>query len=54
MLYSMAVTFRSQLKEADVITLAQELYYCKKYMELFEYRYPQSVSVQCGVALWNI
>lgn len=40
MLYSMAVTFRSQLKEADVITLAQELHYCKKYLELFEYRYP--------------
>ena len=30
MLYSMAVTFRSQLKEADIITLAQELHYCKK------------------------
>ena len=41
MLYSMAVTFRSQLKEADVITLAQELHYSKKYMELFEYRYPK-------------
>lgn len=40
MLYSMAVTFRSQIKEADVITLIQELHYCKKYLELFEYRYP--------------
>lgn len=40
MLYSLAVTFRAQLKEADVITLAQELHYSKKYMELFEYRYP--------------
>lgn len=40
MLYSMAVTFRSQLKEADIITLAQELHYCKKYLEIFEYRYP--------------
>lgn len=39
MLYSMAVTFRSQIKEADVITMAQELHYCKKYLELFEYRY---------------
>ncbi|MDO4274039.1 MAG: sensor histidine kinase [Eubacteriales bacterium] len=39
MLYSMAVTFRAQLKEKDVITLAQELHYCKKYLELFEYRY---------------
>lgn len=47
MLYSMAVTFRSQLKEADVITLAQELHYSKKYMELFEYRYPKQF--QSGV-----
>lgn len=39
MLYSMAVTFRAQLKEKDVITLAQELHYCKKYLELFEFRY---------------
>lgn len=39
MLYSMVVLFRSQLKEADVITLGQELDYCKQYLELFEYRY---------------
>lgn len=42
MLYSMVVLFRSQLKEADVITLGQELDYCKQYMELFEYRYQGS------------
>lgn len=49
MLYSLAVTFRAQIKEADVITLAQELHYSKKYMELFEFRYQnqfQSV-VEC-------
>lgn len=39
MLYCMAVLFRSQIKEEDVITMAQELHYCKKYLELFEYRY---------------
>lgn len=39
MLYSMVVLFRSQLKEADVITLSQELEYCRQYLELFEYRY---------------
>ncbi len=39
MLYSLAVTFRAQIKEADIILLAQELHYCKKYMELFEFRY---------------
>ncbi len=50
MLYSLAVTFRSQLKEADVITLMQELHYCKKYLELFEYRYQEKSrsSVECG------
>lgn len=49
MLYSLAVTFRAQIKEADVITLAQELHYSKKYMELFEYRYPGQfqVMVEC-------
>ncbi|WP_281533087.1 sensor histidine kinase [Anaerocolumna aminovalerica] len=39
MLYSMAVIFRSQLKESDVITVIQEIHYCKKYLELFEFRY---------------
>lgn len=49
MLYSMAVTFRSQIKEADVITVMQELHYCKKYLQLFEYRYKGkfTVDVQC-------
>ncbi len=40
MLYSMSVLFRSQLKEADWITVEQELAYCRQYLELFEYRYP--------------
>lgn len=39
MLYSMVTLFRSQLKETDIITLGQELDYCKQYLELFEYRY---------------
>lgn len=49
MLYSLAVTFRAQIKEADVITLAQELHYSKKYMELFEYRYQDQfqAEVEC-------
>jgi len=56
MLYSMAVTFRSQLKEADVITLAQELHYCKKYLELFEYRYPSQFQsdVECPLEYMNV
>lgn len=53
MLYSMAVTFRAQLKEKDVITLAQELHYCKKYLELFEYRYQNRfcADVDCAIEL---
>lgn len=39
MLYSMVGLFRSQIKEADVITLGQELDYCKQYLELFMFRY---------------
>lgn len=56
MLYSMAVTFRSQLKEADVITLAQELHYSKKYLELFEYRYPSQFQshVECPLEYMNV
>lgn len=49
MLYSMVSLFRSQLKEADIITLGQELDYCKQYLELFEYRYQGSFrsTVEC-------
>lgn len=49
MLYSLAVTFRAQIKEADIITLAQELHYSKKYMELFEFRYQNQfqAAVEC-------
>ena len=56
MLYSMAVTFRSQLKEADIITLAQELHYCKKYLELFEYRYTKQFksSVDCPLEYMQV
>ena len=56
MLYSMVTLFRSQLKEADVITLGQELDYCKQYMELFEYRYQGCFSsqVSCPVELLTV
>lgn len=55
MLYSMAVIFRSQLKDADVITLIQEIHYCKKYLELFEYRYQGKFKsvVECPEELIN-
>lgn len=55
MLYSMAVIFRSQIKEADVITVVQEIHYCKKYLELFEYRYADKFTseVRCPEELMN-
>lgn len=55
MLYSMAVIFRSQIKEADVITVVQEIHYCKKYLELFEYRYAGKFTseVECPEELMN-
>lgn len=55
MLYSMAVIFRSQLKEADIITMIQEIHYCKKYLELFEFRYQGKFkfTVDCKEELMN-
>lgn len=53
MLYSMSVLFRSQLKEADWITIGQELDYCKQYLGLFEIRYQGNFKyeIQCPVEL---
>lgn len=53
MLYSMSVLFRSQLKEADWITVGQELDYCKQYLELFQYRYHEifTYQIDCQVEL---
>lgn len=39
MLYGLAVVFRSQVKDDNVVNVARELYYCKKYLEIFEFRY---------------
>ncbi|MBE5965471.1 MAG: hypothetical protein E7255_00585 [Lachnospiraceae bacterium] len=39
MLYDLAVIFRSQIKDSNIINLAKEIYYCKKYLEIFEFRY---------------
>lgn len=41
MLYNLAVLFRSQLKEKDIIPIKTELDYCKKYLELFKFRYQE-------------
>lgn len=55
MLYTMSVIFRSQLKDDDMIPVIQELHYCKKYLELFEYRYQGRLTseVECPENLMN-
>ena len=46
MLYNLAVLFRSQLKEKDIITIKTELDYCKKYLELFKFRYQEKFAYE--------
>lgn len=46
MLYNLAVLFRSQLKEKDIITIKTELDYCKKYLDLFKFRYQEKFNYE--------
>lgn len=39
MLYLLANLFRNQLKDKDIITIKSEVEYCRKYLELFKFRY---------------
>lgn len=39
MLYNLANIFRAQLKADDIITFENEVDYCKKYLDLFKFRY---------------
>lgn len=39
MLYTLSVLFRNQLKDKNIISLENELDYCKKYIEIFKFRY---------------
>jgi two-component system sensor histidine kinase YesM len=56
MLYGLAVIFRSQVKESNIIPLASELHYCKKYLELFEFRYQDkfTFSIDCETEYMEI
>ncbi|NTV79192.1 MAG: histidine kinase, partial [Clostridiales bacterium] len=51
MLYGLAIIFRSQVKESSIITIGKELYYCKKYLEMFEFRYQNKFTfeIECLV-----
>lgn len=39
MLYSLAFLFRKQVKDKDVITIKDEIEYCKRYIEIFKFRF---------------
>lgn len=42
MLYILSVLFRNQLKDKNIISLESELDYCRKYIEIFKFRYYDS------------
>lgn len=42
MLYTLSFLFRKQLKEKNIISIENELDYCKKYIEIFKFRYYDS------------
>lgn len=44
MLQNLAVLFRSQVKEKNIITIEKELGYCRKYLDLFKLRYDDKFS----------
>ncbi|MDU5107883.1 histidine kinase [Clostridium sp.] len=39
MLYNLSFLFRKQVKDSYIITLKDELDYCRKYIEIFQFRY---------------
>lgn len=49
MIYILAFLFRSQLKEKNIISIKSELEYCKKYLEIFKFRYEDkfNFSINC-------
>lgn len=49
MLYTLAFLFRSQVKDKIVISIKQEIDYCKKYLEIFKFRYEDNFefNVKC-------
>lgn len=56
MLYILSTLFRKQLKDKSIVTLETELDYCKKYIEIFKFRYYDTFkfSIDCPDPLKNI
>lgn len=50
MLYNLSFLFRKQLKDSNLITIKSELEYCRRYMEIFEFRYREkfTFSINCS------
>lgn len=53
MIYALAFLFRSQLKEKNIIPIKSELEYCKKYLEIYKFRYDEKFdfSIDCEEGL---
>lgn len=56
MLYTLSFLFRKQLKEKNIISIDSELDYCKKYIEIFKFRYYDNFQffIECDEELKNM
>lgn len=56
MIYTLSSLFRKQLKDKNIVTIESELECCKKYIEIFKYRYPDSFQffIDCDENLKNM
>lgn len=56
MLYNLAVLFRSTIKGELMVTMTQELDYCRMYLDLFRFRYEQQFDymIDCDINLLNM
>ena len=46
MLYTLSFLFRKQLKDDNIITLKDELYYCQQYINIFKFRYDDNFNFE--------
>lgn len=55
MLYNLSFLFRKQVKDNNIITLKGELDYCRKYMEIFKFRYREKFdfNINCPDDLYD-
>ncbi len=46
MLYNLSFLFRKQVKDSNLITIKSELEYCRRYMEIFKFRYREKFNFE--------